>query len=351
MHRGGYKLVFVIKKSHLLICIGIFAVLGIAYACKTHADPVAMHTMTAGSYIKWVDFDITNPAMERALQYDISSFGTTPKINWLDILGYLGAKYGGDFSKYKAKDMDNFVSERRKGKTVEDLTEKMSSFGYYREAYGAVLEGFVGEFQIEVPGKENPDEKVLETRYGLKVFSPIAKGFYFSHSDDFGNSRSYGFKRKHLGNDLVSSTGTPVIAVESGIVEALGWNQYGGWRIGIRSFDKRRYYYYAHLRKNYPYHKDLYAGKTVKAGDVIGYVGRSGYSSSENVNNIQTPHLHFGMQIIFDESQKDGNNEIWINVYEIVKLLQKNKSAVVKDENTKEYTRVYDITIFPSIND
>jgi len=51
--------------------------------------------------------------------------------------------------------------------------------------------------------------------------------------------------------------GTPVIAVESGYVEAMGWNQYGGWRIGIRSFDKKRYYYYAHLRQNYPYQSDL----------------------------------------------------------------------------------------------
>ena len=36
-------------------------------------------------------------------------------------------------------------------------------------------------------------------------------------------------------------------------MEAIGWNQYGGWRIGIRSFDGRRYYYYAHMRQNYPY--------------------------------------------------------------------------------------------------
>lgn len=33
----------------------------------------------------------------------------------------------------------------------------------------------------------------------------------------------------------MGSIGTPIIAVESGVVEHLGWNQYGGWRIGIRS--------------------------------------------------------------------------------------------------------------------
>ena len=59
----------------------------------------------------------------------------------------------------------------------------------------------------------------------------------------------------------------------------------------------------------------------VQAGDVIGYLGRTGYSRTENTNNIDEPHLHFGIQLIFDESQKDGNNEIWIDCYEITRFL------------------------------
>ena len=47
----------------------------------------------------------------------------------------------------------------------------------------------------------------------------------------------------------MGSIGTPIVAIESGYVEACGWNMYGGWRIGTRSFDGKRYYYYAHLRK------------------------------------------------------------------------------------------------------
>ena len=77
------------------------------------------------------------------------------------------------------------------------------------------------------------------------------------------------------------------------------------------------------------------------AGDVIGYLGRTGYSTTENTNNITTPHLHFGIQLIFDESQKEGNNEIWIDCYEIVKFLRLNQSETVKVEGTKEWTRVY----------
>lgn len=99
------------------------------------------------------------------------------------------------------------------------------------------------------------------------------------------------------------------MAIESGVVEALGWNQYGGWRIGIRSFDGKRYYYYAHLRQNYPYAEGLEEGSVVTAGDVIGYMGHTGYSTTENVNNIKIVHLHWGLQLIFDESQKETSYE------------------------------------------
>jgi hypothetical protein len=57
---------------------------------------------------------------------------------------------------------------------------------------------------------------------------------------------------------------------------------------------------------------------------------------------MQKPHLHFGMQLIFDESQKDSNNEIWIDVYDIVNLLQRNRSQVVKQG--KDYMRVNNFT-------
>ena len=84
-------------------------------------------------------------------------------------------------------------------------------------------------------------------------------------------------------------------------------------------------------------------GKTVKAGDVIGYLGMTGYSSKENVNNINVPHLHFGSQLIFDEVQKEGTNQIWIDVYAIINFLRKNRSEVYKAyEDTKDYERKYD---------
>ena len=128
------------------------------------------------------------------------------------------------------------------------------------------------------------------------------------------------------------SLGTPIVAVEGGIVEAMGWNRYGGWRIGIRSFDGKRYYYYAHLQKDHPFADGLREGDTVQAGDLIGFMGRTGYSDKENTNNIETVHLHFGLQLIFDESQKECLSEIWIDVYDIVRLLNTHRSSLRKTD-------------------
>lgn len=296
-------------------------------------------------YIKWVDFDVTAPALRQALRYDVDSYSSAPHLNWIDLLAYLGAKYGGDFSRYQERDMDALAGELTSGITIEELTADMKYFPYYREAYDAVLGGMVGTYEVQIPPENQENitsvEPVWVTKYGLKAFAPVAKFFPYQDFDDFGVSRSYGFRRQHLGHDLMGQVGTPIVAVESGYVEALGWNQYGGWRLGIRSLDKKRYYYYAHLRKNYPYHKTLKEGSIVQAGDVIGYLGRTGYSRTENTNNIDEPHLHFGLQLIFDESQKEGNNEIWVNCYELVKFLALNQSETIKNQETKEYYRVY----------
>ena len=295
------------------------------------------------TYIKWVDNNLRLLVMEKTSKLDIDSNVKNEKIkyNWIELTSYLACKNGNNFKNFKQKDLDTLISRLKNGELMEDITSDMKNYSYYLESYSAIFKEFIGEYEIE---KANDlGEKVFEKKYGLKVFSPVAKGYNYNHYDDFGNSRSYGFKRVHLGNDLMGSIGTPIIAVESGTIEALGWNQYGGWRIGIRSFDKTRYYYYAHLRKNHPYAKDLHEGQVIKAGDVIGYLGMTGYSISENVNNVNVPHLHFGMQLIFDEVQKDGTNQIWIDVYDIVNFLKKNRSEVyLAHSDTKDYIRRFD---------
>ena len=297
----------------------------------------------AGPSVKWVDFTPTGDVMAKALALDIATVDTDIHLDWVETLGYFAAKTGGKWGKIKDADMDKYAKARHSGQSQDALTQNLKYYPYYHTAYKAVLEGFVGHFRVQI---EKDGALIWDERYGLKAFSPLAKGYPFSHYDDFGSSRTYGYRRRHLGHDMMAQVGTPVVAVESGTVTALGWNRYGGWRIGLSSADGTRYYYYAHLRKNRPFAEGLAEGARVSAGDVIGYVGRSGYSANENQNNIETPHLHFGMRLIFDEGDRlrpseQSKNEIWIDTYEIVKLLQKNRSETVRDPDTKEHTRKY----------
>lgn len=288
-----------------------------------------VETMADEKYIKWVEFHVTAEALNEAYRLDCSTYKEAVHLSWIELLAYVAAKSGGRFDGRSIREIQEVSRKQKEGKTMEELTKEMQYYDYYLEAYTAVLGGMVGEY-----------EQNGESFYGLKAFLPIAKGFDYSHYDDFGSSRSYGYARPHLGHDMMGMIGTPIIAIESGYVEVLGWNQYGGWRIGIRSFDGKRYYYYAHLRQNYPYAEDLKEGDIVTAGEVIGYMGHTGYSTKENVNNIKTVHLHWGLQLIFDESQKEGNNEIWIDCYELTKFLSQNRSEVQKVGDTREWKSI-----------
>ena len=287
-------------------------------------------------YIKWVDFAVPYESLKYAMEQDIATFEEEKHISWIDSLALAACRTGGKCSLTSVK---KAVSELKQDRAPDEILDGLYKYyPYYHEAYSAVLGGLLGSYAIEKDGQWKP-------AYGLKAFSPIAAGYSYGHCDDFGAARSFGFKRKHLGHDMMGAQGTPIVAVEGGIVEALGWNRYGGWRVGIRSFDSRRYYYYAHLQKDRPFADGLAVGDIVQAGDLIGFMGRTGYSDQENVNNIETVHLHFGMQLIFDESQKECNSEIWIDVYDIVRLLDSHRSSIrggtriypYKDLDTEEF--------------
>lgn len=308
-------------------------------------EEIAKETeQSSKNYIKWVEFNGSATLLKKLSNLDIASHNNenSIKLNWIELMAYLGCKYGGNLKLFNQSDLDKLVSELNSGKTMEELTSNMKLYNYFYQSYDAIFHEFIGDYEIET--SNNSGNKSYTKKYGLKAFLPIAKNYSFSHYKDFGSSRSYGYRRVHLGNDLLGSIGTPVIAVESGYIEALGWNPYGGWRVGIRSFDKKRYYYYAHLRKDHPYSKDLVEGQIVSAGDVIGYLGMTGYSTKENVNNINIPHLHFGMQLIFNEVQKEGSNQIWIDVYEIIEFLRANSSSVyMAYDDTKDFERKFEL--------
>ena len=335
-----------LRKGIMAECVLVTAVAALVMGGRGEEDAqtsLSNNTLAIeDDYIKWVDFTVTYEALCKAYEWDVETHGSEYEIDWVELLAYTAAKTGGEFDKSALKTLDKAAEKLSEGeKTIEELTEDLKYYSYYKEAYDAAIGGLVGEYKEEV--RDASAEGRYVERYGLKGYFPLARGFDYTHYDDFGAGRSYGYQRKHLGHDMMGLVGTPIMAIESGVVEALGWNQYGGWRIGIRSFDGKRYYYYAHLRQNYPYAEGLEEGSVVTAGDVIGYMGHTGYSTTENVNNIKIVHLHWGLQLIFDESQKEGNNEIWIDVYPLTRFLAKHTQAAVKVEGTKEWRRTVDI--------
>lgn len=141
------------------------------------------------------------------------------------------------------------------------------------------------------------------------------------YEDGFGDARTYGGKRRHEGTDLMPSINKrgyfPVVSVSDGIIENIGWLTLGGWRIGIRS-NNGGYYYYAHLDS---YAKGLKQGDRVMAGQLLGFMGDTGYSEIEGTKGKFVVHLHFGIYVDIDEKQ------VSINPYPVLNLLKKRQLA------------------------
>jgi murein DD-endopeptidase MepM/ murein hydrolase activator NlpD len=100
--------------------------------------------------------------------------------------------------------------------------------------------------------------------------------------DSWGEPRPGG--RAHHGVDMVAATGTPLVAVENGVIYGVGWHYLGGNNLYLRG-DSTDIYYYAHLNG---FAGGIGDGVRVNKGQLIGYVGATG--------NAATPHLHLGYQ-------------------------------------------------------
>ena len=159
-------------------------------------------------------------------------------------------------------------------------------------------------------------------REDLQVF-PVLRNTdencaFVTYEDTWGEDRTFGGDRHHEGCDIMGDTyadGTyPVVSMTDGVVEKMGWLKLGGWRIGIRS-DNGIYYYYAHLDS---YSDGLQVGDRVCAGQEIGRMGSTGYSTVEGTKGNFATHLHVGIYITVD-----GQEERSINPYFILKYLEK----------------------------
>ncbi len=129
--------------------------------------------------------------------------------------------------------------------------------------------------------------------------------------------REYGGERFHEGTDLFGSVAEagyyPVVSMTDGTVEQIGWLPLGGYRIGIRS-PHGGYFYYAHLSE---YEKAFQTGEKVTAGEILGYMGNTGYGPQGTQGKFPV-HLHLGIYI--DSPAKE---EISVNPYWVLKAVEK----------------------------
>ena len=159
--------------------------------------------------IKWVDFQVPYESLKYALDRDVATFEQEKHLNWIDILALSACRTGGRCGLSSVK---KAAEDLASDKSPEELLGGLYKYyDYYHRSFDAALGGLVGSYAIEINGE-------WKQTYGLKAFSPIAAGYGYSHCSDFGVSRSFGFKRKHLGNDLMGSLGTPIVAVEGGVI-------------------------------------------------------------------------------------------------------------------------------------
>jgi len=115
-------------------------------------------------------------------------------------------------------------------------------------------------------------------------------------SSGFGMRRHpiLGYSKMHRGIDFAAPTGTPIMAAGSGTVRFAGRRGGYGKYVSIRhnaEYDTA----YAHMSRIAP---DVAAGRRVKQGDIIGYVGTTGRSTG--------PHLHY--EILVNNQQINPMN-------------------------------------------
>lgn len=157
---------------------------------------------------------------------------------------------------------------------------------------------------------------LLDEMEYFPVCSDSTKKADYNFENSYGTGRTYGGERKHEGIDIMSTVNKAgclkIRSVSDGVVEKKGWLELGGYRLGIRS-KSGIYYYYAHLDS---YADGIEEGTYVSAGELIGYMGDTGYGK-EGTRGKFDVHLHFGIYA------GKGDSEISLNPYYLLEYLSK----------------------------
>ena len=185
----------------------------------------------------------------------------------------------------------DFTTEIRQGDTFSVIYEKRTRNGDAGPDGKILAARFMNEgtahyayyFENGGEGGYYDGEGFLLERQFLKA--PLS---YRRITSGFTGARYHPITRTVLAHyqiDYAAPTGTPVVASARGTVASAGWE--GGWGNMIRLRHDNGYTtHYGHLSA---FAKGLKSGAQVAQGEVIGYVGSTGWSTG--------PHLDYGMKL------------------------------------------------------
>lgn len=161
------------------------------------------------------------------------------------------------------------------------------------------------------------DKVEEDSRYFPIPGSSVDASLTVSYENSWMAERTYRETNSHEGTDIMASKNQrglyPVVSISDGTVTSLGWLELGGWRVGITS-PHGVYYYYAHLQS----YSDIEEGDAVKAGQLLGFMGDSGYGMEGTYGKFAV-HLHLGIY------SWDTGEEISVNPYYVLRQLEKKK--------------------------
>lgn len=144
-----------------------------------------------------------------------------------------------------------------------------------------------------------------------------------SFDDSWNGLRKYGGKRRHEGTDIMSKNNIrgyyPVLSITDGTIEKLGWLEQGGYRVGVRA-PSGGYFYYAHLSSYAP---ELSIGDTIIAGQLLGFMGDSGYGKEGTFGQFDV-HLHLGIYVETDAG------EMSVNPFTLLQMLEAERSSFIR---------------------
>jgi len=231
----------------------------------------------------------------------------------------LSAEYGVDFPQALAYYFveNNFFKGVPVVNSDEFLrTEFLDDFRRVRRAYSST--------DIE------PLEEMFRTLLSEIVCFPIPANFKgqviddFVYGDTWGAGHGYGGDRIHLGTDIIDRRNIrgriPIVSMSDGRIIHAGWNTLGGFHVGIIS-DGGIYYYYAHLAEFAP---GIVPGVRVVAGDLIGLMGDTGYSSVEGTTGNMIVHLHVGIAY----NAQFAEDLLWVNPYILLRNVENNRVTI-----------------------